>query len=152
MKIILLKDCKDGKANTIIDVAPGYGVNFLIKKGFGVAYNEQTNAQLQRKLNELVANEHQVRSEALKLKKQLENLTLKFHLNANIDGHKNLNVHGSVSTKEVDKHLKELGFKLPKHALHKIHLVSEGSHEIEAALYKDIVAKIRIEITINVKK
>ncbi|WP_435129990.1 50S ribosomal protein L9 [Mycoplasma sp. 6243] len=152
MKIILLKDCKDGKANTIIDVAPGYGTNFLIRKGLGVALNVQTKVQLEKRLNDLVANEHENRTNALRQKEKLEDITLKFQLTANIDANSNLNVHGSVSTKDVDKELKELGFKLPKHSLQKIHLVSEGNHEIDATLYKDIVAKIKIQIIINVKK
>ncbi|QGZ97658.1 50S ribosomal protein L9 [Mycoplasma sp. NEAQ87857] len=152
MKVILIKDCKDGKANTIIEVASGYGTNFLVRKGFAVPYNEQTYKQLQKTLDNLAADEHETRTNALRLKDQLETLTLKFKLEANIDGNQNLNVHGSISTKDVDKKLKELGYKLPKHSLSKIHLVSQGTHEVEAVLYKDIKAKINIEITIHVHK
>ncbi|MCU9933887.1 50S ribosomal protein L9 [Mycoplasmopsis felis] len=152
MKIILTKDCKDGKANTIIEVASGYGTNFLVKKGFGVPYNEKNYAQLQKTLNDLVANEHETRTNALREKEKIEELVLKYQLTANIDGNHNLNVYGSVSTKDVDKSLKELGFKLPKHSLQKIHLVSEGNRDVEVNLYKDIIAKLRIEIKINVKK
>ncbi|VEU70397.1 50S ribosomal protein L9 [Mycoplasmopsis glycophila] len=152
MKVILLKDCKDGKANTIIEVSNGYGTNFLVKKGFGVPYNPQTAKMLERKLDQLTADEHEKRTNFLKLKEELEQVKLKFELNANIDANHNLNVHGSISTKEVDKKLKELGFKIDKHALSKIHLVSEGNHEVIATLYKDIKAIIRIEIKVNVKK
>ncbi|RIV16896.1 50S ribosomal protein L9 [Mycoplasmopsis gallopavonis] len=152
MKVILLKDCKDGKANTIVEVSPGYGSNFLIKNGFGVPYNPKTAKALEKTLDKIVADEHEKRAQMLELKEQLEQLRLKFELTANIDGNKNLNVHGSISTKEVDKKLKELGFKVDKHALSKIHLVSEGLHEVVATLYKDIKAIIHIEIQIHVKK
>ncbi|SYV96987.1 50S ribosomal protein L9 [Mycoplasmopsis edwardii] len=153
MKVILIKDSKDGKANTVIEVSGGYGTNFLIKKGLAVPYNEQTLAQLNKRLDNLAADEHEHRTNALRLKEKLEELTLKFNLTSNIDGNGNLNVHGSVSTKDVDKKLKELGFNLQKHALQKIHLVSHGSHEIAVYVYKDIEAKLRIEINItNVKK
>nr|WP_318029074.1 bL9 family ribosomal protein [Mycoplasmopsis bovis] len=55
MKVILIKDCKDGKANTIIEVSDGYGSNFLINKGFAVPYNEKTKKQLEKKLSDLTA-------------------------------------------------------------------------------------------------
>lgn len=41
MKVILIKDCKDGKVNIIIEVLDGYGFNFLINKGFVFLYNEK---------------------------------------------------------------------------------------------------------------
>ncbi|WP_406613424.1 50S ribosomal protein L9 [Mycoplasma corogypsi] len=149
MKIILIKDCKDGKANTIIEVAAGYGTNFLVKKGLGVPYNDATKKALEKRLDNLAADEHENRSNALALKEKLEQLELKFHLTAATDANKNLNVHGSVSTKEVDKKLKELGYNLPKHSLQKIHLVSEGLHHVDAILYKDIKAQLSIVITIQ---
>ncbi|WP_027121380.1 50S ribosomal protein L9 [Mycoplasma leonicaptivi] len=153
MKVILLKTCKDGKENTIIDVAAGYATNFLIKKGFAVAYNENTAKNLEKKLDNLAADEHEKRTEALVIKDKIEELNIKFELTSNIDANCNLNVHGSVSTKDVDKKLKELGFNLSKHSLQKIHLVSEGSHDVEVIIYKDIIAKLRIELKItNVKK
>lgn len=31
MKVILIKDSKDGKANTVIEVSPGYASNYLFK-------------------------------------------------------------------------------------------------------------------------
>lgn len=153
MKVILIKDCKDGKANTVIEVSNGYGSNYLVKNGFGVPYNEQTARQLQRRLDDLSADEHEKRTGALRLKEKLEELRLQFTLEANIDGNSNLNVHGSVSTKDVDKKLTSLGYKLPKHSIQKVHLVSEGLHDVEIVLYKDIKATLRVEIKIkNVKK
>ncbi|TNK91738.1 50S ribosomal protein L9, partial [Mycoplasmopsis pullorum] len=93
MKVILIKDCKDGKANTIIEVAPGYAKNFLINKGFALPYNESTAKTLERKLNELSAEEHERRSKALELKSKLEEVKLEYTLEANTDANYNLNVH-----------------------------------------------------------
>nr|WP_318029905.1 DHHA1 domain-containing protein [Mycoplasmopsis bovis] len=92
MKVILIKDCKDGKANTIIEVSDGYGSNFLINKGFAVPYNEKTKKQLEKKLSDLTASEMEARQSALELKEKLEKEVLKYELEANIDGNNNLNV------------------------------------------------------------
>ncbi|MBZ4203682.1 50S ribosomal protein L9 [Mycoplasma tauri] len=151
MKVILIKDCKDGQANTIIEVSNGYGSNFLVKKGFGVPYNEITKKQLEKRLSALTAQEMEKRSEALLLKESLEKQTLKFTMDANIDANGNLNVHGAVSTKEIVKSLAQLGYKLDKYAVQKVHLVSNGEHLIDVVVYKDIIAKLKVVLLINVK-
>lgn len=152
MKVILIKDCQDGKANTIVEVSAGYATNFLIKKGYGVAYTEKNIAKLNRELDNLLAEEYSKRSNAFQLKAQLEELELQFSLTSNKDKNGNLNVHGSISAKDIDKKLKELGFNLPKHALQKIHLVSFGWHEITVHLYKEIQAKLKIFLNITHEK
>ncbi|QZE12362.1 50S ribosomal protein L9 [Mycoplasma sp. Ms02] len=149
MKVILIKDCKDGKANTVVEVSPGYAKNFLISKGFALPYNESTKKTLDRVLDKLTADEHEKRAEALHLKEELEKVVLKYVLEANTDANHNLNVHGSVATKQVDKDLTKLGFKLDKHSIQKVHLVSEGLHEIAVKVYKDITAKVHVRIEIK---
>ncbi|EFF41868.1 50S ribosomal protein L9 [Mycoplasmopsis alligatoris] len=149
MKIILIKDCKEGKANTIIEVSDGFAKNFMIPKGFALPYNQGTVKTLEKKLDQLSALEHEKRTQALKDKDKLEKVNLSYTLEANIDANQNLNVHGSVSTKIVEKDLVKLGFKLEKHSLEKIHFVSEGTHEIQVKVYKDIVAKLFVKITIK---
>lgn len=151
MKVILIKDCKDGKANTIIEVSDGYGSNFLINKGFAVPYNEKTKKQLEKKLSDLTASEMEARQSALELKEKLEKEVLKYELEANIDGNNSLNVHGAVSTKDIVKTLVKLGYKLDKYAVQKVHLVGRGLHEIDIIVYKDIIAKLKVDIIINVK-
>ncbi|MEE3928191.1 50S ribosomal protein L9 [Mycoplasmopsis ciconiae] len=152
MKVILIKDCKDGKANTVIEVSNGYGTNFLINKGLALPYNESTKRTLNKKLDDLQAQEHENRTNALKIKDELEKVTLKYTLEANVDANSNLNVHGSISTKHVLKDLAKLNFKLDKHAVEKVHLVSQGLHEVDVRVYKDIFAKIHLKIELKMVK
>lgn len=152
MKVILLKDCKEGKANTIVEITDGYAKNFLIPKGFALPLNNTTKKMLEKKLNELSYIEHENRAQALKLKKQLEEITLNFSLDANIDANQNLNVHGSVSTKNIETELNKLNIQIPKKSLEKVKLISEGNHQILIKLYKDISAKINVKISIKSQK
>lgn len=151
MKVILIKDCKDGKANTIVEVSDGYGLNFLVRKGFGVIYNERNKKMLDKKLSELTKNEMEIRQEALQLKEKLEKETLKYVLNAQIDENQNLNVHNVISTKEISKDLAKLGYKLDKYAIQKVRILTEGIHFIDVIVYKDIIAKLKVEVIINVR-
>ncbi|OAB48741.1 50S ribosomal protein L9 [Mycoplasmopsis gallinarum] len=151
MKIILIKDCKDGKANTIIEVANGYGTNFLVVKGFGVPYNEKTKRELDKRLSNLVANEMEVRNEAHALQRKIEQITLKFVLDGHIDNNQNLIVNGSISTKDILKELNKLDVHLDKYALGKIHLISAGTHNVVVNLYKDITSILKVVIDVRVK-
>ncbi|MGY5139500.1 50S ribosomal protein L9 [Mycoplasmopsis gallinarum] len=151
MKIILIKDCKDGKANTIIEVANGYGTNFLVAKGFGVPYNDKTKRELDKRLSNLVANEMEVRNEAHALQRKIEQITLKFVLDGHIDNNQNLIVNGSISTKDILKELNKLDVHLDKYALGKIHLISAGTHNVVVNLYKDITSILKVVIDVRVK-
>ncbi|AIA29337.1 50S ribosomal protein L9 [Mycoplasmopsis californica HAZ160_1] len=151
MKVILIKDSQYGKANTIVEVSPGYGTNFLVAKGFGVPYNEKTKRELDKRLSALTANEMEIRSQAIELKEKLEKEKLVYSLDALIDAHGNLIVHKSISTKDVLKDLSKKGYKLDKYAVQKVHLVSNGIHEVDIIVYNDIVAKLQIEVKVNVK-
>lgn len=146
MKVILIKDCKDGKANTVIDVSDGYGKNFLINKGFAMPFNNSTEKILNKKLDTIVQNEMEIRQEALVLKEKIENEQISFVLDASIDANRNLIVHGCVSTKEVVKKLRTLGYDLDKYAVQNVRLIEEGHHEVQVMIYKDIYAKLRLEI------
>ncbi|WP_027120884.1 50S ribosomal protein L9 [Mycoplasmopsis lipofaciens] len=151
MKVILIKDCKDGKANTIIEVSNGYGSNFLIAKGFGVPYNKQTQKDLEKRLSVLVNDEMEKRSQALELKNKIEKELLVFNLTAHIDNNGNLITHKSISTKDIIKKMTEKGYKLDKYAIQKVHLVSNGMHDINVEVYKDIIAKLKVKVTLNDK-
>lgn len=152
MKVILTKDSKYGKENAIIEVADGYAKNFLIPKGFAMAYSQNNLKIREQKLSDLSALEHEKRSKARELQKQIEELSLMFTLDAAIDKAQNLHVHGSVSTKELKTKLLEHKIKLHDHAIQHVHLNVEGTHVVEVSLYKDIKAKLRVNLHINVKK
>ncbi|MFL1058489.1 50S ribosomal L9 C-terminal domain-containing protein, partial [Mycoplasmopsis synoviae] len=96
--------------------------------------------------------EHEKRSKARELQKQIEELCLMFTLDAAIDKGQNLHVHVWVSTKELKAKLLEHKIKLHDHAIRHVHLKEEGTHVVEVSLYKDIKTKLRVNFHINVKK
>ncbi|WP_416738124.1 50S ribosomal protein L9 [Mycoplasmopsis meleagridis] len=149
MKVILLKDIKEGKANTIIEVSNGYATNFLIAKGLALPYNQKTQKQLDKKLNDLIADKMEQRERALKIKEKLEEDSLNYVLDAKVDANGNLNVHNAVSTKEIIKDLAKKGYKLNKHAVQKVHLVSNGTHEIIINIFEDIKAVLKVNISLK---
>ncbi|MGY6171753.1 50S ribosomal protein L9 [Candidatus Mycoplasma pogonae] len=143
MKVIIIKDCKDGKVNDIIDVSPGYGSNYLIKNKLAVPYNEKNLAILHKNLAKLEAEEQEQRVQAMLLKGELEKVNLEFTLKE----HNNV-IHHSITGKKIQKALEEKGFKLPKHSIEEhLHIASLGFTEVKIKLHKNIVAKIQVHVT-----
>ena len=72
MKVILLKDVKgQGKKDEIIDVKPGYAMNFLIKNGYGVAATDTSLKRLDSELETRKQKENELISECNKIKEKM---------------------------------------------------------------------------------
>ncbi len=139
MRVIIIKKCKEGNINDIVDVSSGYGTNFLIKNGFAEPINKSSQLNLEKRIknNEEKFKENVI--EATSLKKELEKITLIFELKTT-----NLIVHGSITTKKINQKLKELGFELNKHAIPHIQIESLGITNIKAKLFDKIEANIKV--------
>lgn len=141
MKIILLKDCKDGKANEVIEVAGGYATNFLIKKGLALPYNNKTAKVRSDKEDARKAHDLAVKANSEKAKRVIETITLSYKLRVT-----NLVVHGSITRKQIQKSLLEKGVKLDAHAIENVKITSLGISKVRITLPKGIIAILQVEV------
>ena len=141
MKVIIIKNCKDGKVNEVIEVSSGYGTNYLIKNGFAEPINKFSNSNLDKRLEDKREIFNKKEAEAILLKEQLEQLSLDFYLKVT-----NKVIHGSITTKKVNLKLKELGFNLNKHSIPHVHIESLGVKNIQAKLFDKIEATLKIVV------
>ena len=142
MKVIFIKDLKgQGKKGEIKEVKDGFAKNYLIKNGYAVQETKENLRQLERETSKNKAIDEENKEKALKLKKELEKEKLSFIVKTG----ENDKVFGSVSVKQIKE-------KLDKYNLDKKQITinnplsSLGFHEIEINLYKDIKAKLKIEL------
>jgi len=146
MKVIIIKECKDGKVNEIIDVAAGYATNFLIKTGLAVPLNPKTKKELAKRLNNIAeTNEHNLES-AQKAKDILEKLELKYYLSVT-----NNKIHGSITRKQIIKSLREHNVHLDSKLIENIKIESLGFTKVKIQLHKDVVAELKVEVRENGK-
>lgn len=143
MQVIFLKDLKgQGKKGEIKEVSDGYAMNFLIKKGYAI---KKTSGSL-NKLNEQKEDDRlldkKLTSEALELKKKLEDVTLVFTSKAG----KMDKMFGSISSKQVKDELNKIGYNFDKKQFKMENITSFGFHNVEIILYKDIIGKVRVEV------
>ncbi|MFR7591634.1 MAG: 50S ribosomal protein L9 [Longibaculum sp.] len=145
MKVILTQDVKKvGKKGEIVNVADGYGQNFLIKNKLAVlatAHGKEIVAQNkeQERLQDL-----ENKKKAEELKAQLENLTLEFYLSSGKDG----KTFGSISTKNIaEELLKTHGIKIDKRKFINARPIQAlGYTKLDIELYKDVIATIKVHL------
>ena len=141
MKVIIIKECKEGKINDVVEVSNGYATNFLIKKGLALPYNSKTGHMLKNKLKNIEQEELESIKNAENVKKAIENLKLSFKLKVT-----NMIVHGSVTKKQILKELLLHGVKLGAHAIENVKITSLGITNVDVKIYKNIIAKLKVEV------
>jgi len=141
MKVIIIKDCKDGKVNDIVDVSDGYAKNFLIRKGFALPINHATKHAHDKRLKKINEDNKKAQEYALKVKKSLEDLTLSFKLKTT-----NNVVHGSITKKQIVQKLKTKKIKIDSHAIGHVQISSIGITTIDVKVSKNTVAKLKVEV------
>ncbi|MEO1938716.1 MAG: 50S ribosomal protein L9 [Sulfurimonas sp.] len=145
MKVLLIKDVKSlGNAGEVKEVKPGYGQNFLIKKGFAKPATPEIiaehEAQLKRKAEEEAAELARLKEMAEKLDKLEIVITKKLGQN----GH----LFGAVTKDEIAHALKEQhGIEIDKkHITDKKTIKSVGEHEVDLKLGHGIHATLHVDV------
>ncbi|MFY9286594.1 MAG: 50S ribosomal protein L9 [Tissierellaceae bacterium] len=148
MKVILLKDVKGlGKAGDLVKSKTGYARNFLLPKGLAV---EATPANLKKweednKIRQ--EKERQEKEEALKLKEELEKITVEIKGKGGEGGR----LFGSITSKDIADTLKKQ-FKLEvdrKKIELKENIKTTGLINVDVRVYPEIVAKLKVNVIIE---
>lgn len=145
MKVILLNEVKNlGKVNQIVEVSDGYAKNYLFPKNLAIIATDDA-LEVNKKIKD---QEKDVALEQLKyyqnMKKDLESLTLEFHLLTN-----NGKVTNAISTKQICSYLHyNYGIEIDKHKFINFHPIKTiGTTEVIVKLYSDIIAKIKVKVS-----
>jgi len=141
MKVILKVDVeKQGKKGQVIEVADGYGRNYLIRRGLAIPATPKSLAVLGQQKAETVQQEDVKSAEALELKEKMQELTLNFKVKEN-----NGKMFGSVSSKEITEALSQMGIKIDKRKIVEGAPINEiGVSVVKIELYPKIIAEVRV--------
>ncbi len=143
MQVIFLKDLRgQGKKGEIKEVADGYAMNFLIKKGYAVKKTETSLNKLNiEKENNRLLDEKNTK-EAKEIVDKLKKVVVTFTAKAGA-GDK---MFGSISNKQIKEELDKLGYSFDKKQIKNETINSFGYHDVEINIYKNIVGKIRVQV------
>lgn len=145
MKVILLDNVKGvGKKDEIINANDGYARNFLFPKGLAVEANNSNLVKLKAKQDSKAFKKEEDKKDALKIKEQIEKLTLKVEVKAGENG----KIFGGVTSKEIaDQLKKQYNIELDKKKIDlKDTIKTVGVFTVDLRLFEGIVGKLKLEI------
>jgi len=145
MKVLLIKDVESlGKAGEVKEVKPGYGQNFLIKKGLAKQATDEVMLQWKKDQAEIQAKLESEIATANEIKEKIDSFkfTIKHKVGAN--GH----LIGSVTNKEVSAVMKDqAGIELDKKQIHlETKIKSVGIFKADCKLGHGIHATATIDV------
>ena len=146
MKLILTREVAGlGLAGDIVEVADGYGRNFLVPRGAAIGWTKGAEKQISQIKRARDAREIRDLSHAREIKADLEKLSVTLSARAGKDG----KLFGSVTSSDVAAAVKTAGGPLldKKRIQLPGHIKTTGSHVVHVDLHPDVVASVPLEVT-----
>src|SRR5690554_4992147 len=144
MKVILKDEVDNlGLAGDVVDVADGYGRNFLLPRGLAILASKGAMKEAEALTRSRKAKESKTLGSAQAAREALEARTLR--IEARVDDRGNL--YGSVSANDVERVLRERGHEIERKRIElKGTLKSIGTYEIPVRVHPQVTATVTVEI------
>ncbi len=143
MKVLLTADVKGtGKKGDVVEVADGYGRNFLLKKGLATAASAANIHEAQQKKDAAAFH----KAEEVKALKALAAQLDQKQVSVRIKTGENGKMFGSVTAANVAAALTEIGFDVDKKKIKMDAVKALGAFPAEIRLMEGVVAKITVVV------
>jgi len=145
MELILLENIiKLGNIGDKVEVKPGYGRNFLLKKGKALRFSKENLEYVSKKKDEL--NKKNI--ELKKKLKEIAQLINKKSFTFNKESKENGELYGSIKPKEISSAIStEMNVEIkPSQIVLKEDLNKIGEYNIDINFHSEVSAKISIKI------
>ena len=143
MKVLLTADVKGtGKKGDVVEVADGYGRNFLLKKGLATVATASNVHQAQQQKE--AAQFH--KAEEVKALKALAAQIHGKSVEVKIKTGENGKTFGSITASHVAAALSEQGFDVDKKKIKIDAIKTLGSYPAEVRLMEGVTAKITVQV------
>jgi large subunit ribosomal protein L9 len=146
MKLILTQEVSGlGGPGDVVDVAAGYGRNYLIPRGFAMGWTRGAEKQIDLIKRARAAREIRGVEDAKVVQAQLQNLQVRMRRRAGASGR----LFGSVGSADIAAAVRESGGpELDKRRIEvRDPIKTVGSHQVRVRLHPEVSATVDIEIT-----
>ena len=145
MKLILTQEVIGlGAPGDVVDVAPGYGRNYLIPRGFAMRWTRGGEKQVEQIKRARAVREIRTLEEAQAAAGQLAKLTVRLKKKAGTNGR----LFGSVGPSEIAAAVKDAGG--PDVDKRKIIVIdpikTAGSYQVQVRLHPEVSAAVKIDV------
>jgi large subunit ribosomal protein L9 len=148
MKLILTREVTGlGAAGDIVDVADGYGRNYLVPRGAAITWSKGAEKQVSQIKRARDSREIRGLDHAKEIKAELEKLSVSLPARAGEGG----KLFGSIAAADVVGAVKAPGGPLLDRKRVQLpgHIKNVGSHTVTVELHPDVVASVPVEVTAN---
>ena len=145
MEVILKQDIKNlGFADEIVKVRNGYGLNYLIPRGFAVIANESNKKINAETVKQRAHKINKMRMDAEALVAKLESVTLFIGAKVGENG----KLFGSITSQQLVDKLTAMGYEVDKKqiSMPTDHIKKTGAYVAEINVHRDIKAKLNFEV------
>lgn len=144
MKVILKSEVDNvGLPGDVVDVADGYGRNFLIPRGMAILASKGAMKEAEAITRSRKVQESKTLGSAEAAKETLESRTLRIEARVDERGH----LYGSVSTQDIARVLKERGHDIPAKRIEMRGTFKEiGTYEVPVRVHPQVTATIQVEV------
>jgi large subunit ribosomal protein L9 len=145
MKLILTREVAGlGLAGDIVEVADGYGRNFLVPRGAAITWTKGAEKQIAQIKRARDAREIRDLGHAREIKADLEGLRVTLSARAGKDGR----LFGSITPADIAAAVKDAGGPTLDRKRIRIdgHIKSTGSHTVTVELHPDVVATLPVTV------
>lgn len=145
MKVILKRNVdKLGQAGDVVDVADGYGNNYLMPRGLAMRATNGAMRDAEAMRQARLKREERSQAEAQETRSRLESSTITIRAKAGEDG----TLYGSVSNRDVAAAIAEqLGVKVDRKRMPlERPLKRTGYHTVNVKLHPEVSADVAVEV------
>ena len=144
MKVILKEDVKNiGSMGQIIDVADGFGRNYLLPKGLAVEANIKNIKSLEHEKKVIQEKAKKIKNQAQDLASKISNTTLVIKVKAGEEG----KLFGSVTTMDIAEQLKNEGIDIDKKKISIEETIKRlGSYAVKVRIHPEIVTEVNVQV------
>jgi large subunit ribosomal protein L9 len=150
MRIILRQDVDElGLEGDIVNVANGYGRNYLIPKGMGLEASPQNIKALELQSKKIEIRRVKAREAAEKIKQKVEGTVLTLSQKSGEEG----KLYGSVTSMDIASALEKQDIVIDRRKiLLEKPIKSLGEFEVPVKIYPEITALIRVVVESSEEK
>ncbi|MCF8082002.1 MAG: 50S ribosomal protein L9 [Deltaproteobacteria bacterium] len=144
MEVILTQDFDElGLEGDVVNVAKGYGRNYLIPQGIAIEATPQNRKAMELKSKKIEVRRLKVKADAETLKERMESLVVSLSQKAGEEG----KLYGSVTSMDIASALENQGISIDKRkiVLEKP-IKTLGEFDIPVKIYPEVTANLRVTV------
>ena len=144
MELILTQDFEElGLEGDIVNVAQGYGRNYLIPEGIALEATLPNLKALELKSKKIEVRRLKVKAGAEKLKEQMETLTIKLTQKAGEEG----KLYGSVTSMDIASALEKEGITIDRRKIVLDKPIKTlGEFDVSVKIYPEVTASLKVVV------